>query len=183
MSNRSRHRRTVSRRAVASCAQSAGRPGRFEVTLVKADLDPFTEAVGRVVIAGRRLDAAIGVLTAYALDDQSGRVMPGTLESLLRWWGDYIGRVSDHAARMRHQVAYETALELGRRRDDTINALGRTTVPATAVHGCSSGDSGNQTMTMTTHAVMDLRDLAAAMDAHVDVVRDLAEEVRDSGRI
>ncbi len=150
---------------------------------MQADLDPFTEAVGRVVIAGRRLDGAIGVLTAYALDDRSGRAMPGTLESLLRWWGDYIGRVNDHAARTRHQVAYGRALELGRRRDDTINALGRIVVPAAAVHGRSNGDSDNQGMGMTTHAVMDLRDLAAEMDAHVDVVRDLAEEVRDSGPI
>jgi hypothetical protein len=150
---------------------------------VNADLDPFTEAVGRVVIAGRRLDGAIGVLTAYALDDRSGRVMPGTLESLLRWWGDYISRIDDHAARTRHQVAYDKAVELGRRRDDTINALGRIAVPAAAGHGSSSGDSDNRGIAMTRHAVMDLRDLAAAMDAHVEVVRDLAEEVGDGGRI
>jgi hypothetical protein len=36
---------------------------------------------------------------------------------------------------------------------------------------------------MTRHAVMDLRDLAAVMDAGVELVLDLAEEVRDSRRI
>jgi hypothetical protein len=77
---------------------------------VDAELDPFAEAVGWVVIAGRRLDGAIGVLTAYALEDQSGRVMPGSLESLLRWWGDYIGRVDAQATRMRHQAAYDKAM-------------------------------------------------------------------------
>jgi hypothetical protein len=150
---------------------------------VDTELDPFAEAVGRVVIAGRRLDGAIGVLTAYALEDRSGRVMPGTLESLLRWWGDYIGRVDEQAARMRHQAAYDKAVELGRRRDDTINALGRIAVPAAAANGGSSGDSDNRGITMTKHAVTGLRDLAAEMDAHVERVLDLAEEVRDSGRI
>lgn len=148
---------------------------------VNADLDPFTEAVGRVVIAGRRLDAAIGVLTAYALDDRSGRVMPGTAGSLLRWWGDYIDRVTDHAARRRNQDAYATAMELGRRRDDTVNALSRIAVPVAAGHRRVSADPDNRQAAMTAHAVMDLRDLAAAIDAHADVVLDLAGEVRDSG--
>lgn len=128
---------------------------------MNAVLDPFAEAVGRVVIAGRRLDGAIGVLTAYALGDRSGRVMPGTLESLLRWWGDYIGHVTEPAVRTRHQAAHDTAVELGRRRDDTINALGRIAV--------------------TELAVLELRDLALATDAHVEVVLDLADQVRDSG--
>lgn len=147
-------------------------------------LDPFAEAVGRVVIAGRRLDGAVGVLAAYALDDRSGRVMPGTLESHLRWWGEYIGRVNKQAARTRHHAAYDEALELGRRRDDTINALGRIAVPATvAAHFGVGRDSHNPGIAVTPHAVLDLRDLAAAIDAHVDVVLDLADEVRDSVRI
>lgn len=148
---------------------------------MNADLDPFTEAVGRVVIAGKRLDAAIGVLTAYALDDRSGRVMPGTAGSLLRWWGDYIDSVIDRAARRRHQAAYAEAMELGRRRDDTINALGRIAVPGATDHRGPSDGCDHRRAAMTTHAVMDLRDLAAAIDTHADVVLDLAGEVRDSG--
>ena len=146
---------------------------------VNTDLDPFTEAVGRVVIAGTRLDAAIGVLTAYALDDRSGRVMPGTPESLLRWWGDYIDRVDDDADRRRHQAIFATAVELGRWRADTINALGRIAGPPAAGNHDSTRD--NRQTVMSTHAVLDLRDLAAAINAHVDVVLDLAGEVRDTG--
>jgi hypothetical protein len=157
--------------------------GHFEVTSMDAGLDPFVEAVGRVVIAGRRLDGAIGVLTAYALEDRSGRVVPGTLQSLVRWWGEYICRVDEPAARMRHQVAYDKAVELGRRRDETINALGRITVSAGAADTGSIGDSDNRGITMTRHAVMDLRHLAAVLDAHAVLVLDLAEEVGDRVRI
>jgi hypothetical protein len=149
------------------------------VTFVDADLDPFTEAVGRVVIAGKRLDAAIGVLTAYALDDRSGRVMPGATESLLRWWGDYVDHVEEYATRQRHQAIRATAVELGRWRADTINALGRIAGAGIETNRDSTGDK--RQAAMSTHAVQDLRDLAAAITAHVDVVLDLADEVRDSG--
>lgn len=148
-----------------------------------AALDPFAEAVGQVVIAARRLDGAIGVLTAYALDDRSGRGMPGSMQALLRWWGDYIGRVDDRAVRTRHQMAYDMALELGRRRNDTINALGRIAVPVPAVAHFGTGHDSGPRIAMTQHAVLDLRYLAAAIDAHVAVVLDLADEVRDGARI
>lgn len=146
-----------------------------------ADLDTFTEAVGRVVIAGKRLDAAIGVLTAYALDDRSGRVMPGAAESLLRWWGEYVDHVEDYATRQRHHAIRTTAVELGRWRADTINALGRIAGAAIETNRDSTGN--NSRAAMSTHAVQDLRDLAAAITAHVDVVLDLAEEVRDTGSL
>lgn len=146
-----------------------------------ADLDPFAEAVGRVVIAGTRLDAAIGVLTAYALDDGSGRVMPGTTQSLLRWWRDYIDRIDDDDARRRHQAIFATAVELGRWRADTINALGRIAGPSATGNHHSARD--NRQAVMSTNAVLDLRELAAAINAHIDVVLDLAGEVRDTSSI
>lgn len=148
---------------------------------MNTDLDPFAEAVGRVVIAGTRLDAAIGVLTAYALDDRSGRVMPGAAQSLLRWWGDYIDRIDDDDARRRHQAIFATAVELGRWRADTLSALGRIAGPSATDNHDSTRD--NRQTVMSTHAVLDLRELAAATNAHVDVVLDLAGEVRDTGSI
>jgi len=107
--------------------------------------------------------------------------MPGSAGSLLRCWGDYIDRVIDHAARRRNQEAYARAVELGRQRDDTVNALSRIAVPVAAGHRRPSEDSDNRQAAITAHAVMDLRDLAAAIYAHADVVLDLAGEVRDSG--
>jgi hypothetical protein len=86
-------------------------------------LDPLAEATGQVVIAAGRLDGAVGVLVGYALGDRSGRVMPGSLDALIRWWGDHIDRETDAQTRARHEAARAEAIQRGRERDELIHGL------------------------------------------------------------
>lgn len=55
--------------------------------------------------------------------------MPGRLESLLRSWGDYIGRVDEQAVRMSHQAANEKAvtalIRFRGRRDNPSSMMSR----------------------------------------------------------
>lgn len=86
-------------------------------------MDPLAEASGRVLIAAGRMDGAVGVLVGYALGDRSGRIMPGSLDALIRWWGDHIARQIDMETRSRHRAARNEAVQLGRERDELIHGI------------------------------------------------------------
>jgi hypothetical protein len=142
-------------------------------------LDPYAEAIGRVVIAAGRLDGAVGVLAGYALGDRSGRIMPGSLDALLRWWGDYIDREGDAQTRARHEIARAEAIQLGRERDEMIHDLW---IPAAnqVAHNHHVPARAAE-LALAHRTTSDLRLLASRIDAHADVVVALAAVIVRGG--
>jgi hypothetical protein len=138
-------------------------------------LDPLAEATGRVVIAAGRLEGAVGVLVGYALGDRSGRVMPGSLEALIRWWGDHIDRESDAQARARHEAARAEAIQLGRERDELIH--GFWTAAANQVAQSNRVPTKASELALAQRTISELRQLASRIDAHADAVLALATQI------
>jgi hypothetical protein len=142
-------------------------------------LDPLVEATGRVVIAAGRLDGAIGVLAGYALGDRSGRIMPGSLDALIRLWGDYIVRERDLQTRARHQAARTEAVRLGRARDDLIHSLW---IGANQVVKSNRVPASAAELALAHRTTSDLRRLATRMDAHAATVLALAAQIVNGER-
>jgi hypothetical protein len=138
-------------------------------------LDPLAEAIGRVVIAAGRMDGAVGVLVGYALGDRSGRVMPGSLDALIRWWGDYIDREGDAQTRARHRVARTDAILLDRERDELIHGLW--TRAADHVAQSNRIPSRAAELALAQHTISELRQLADKIDAHAETILALAAEI------
>ncbi len=138
-------------------------------------LDPLAEATGRVVIAAGRLEGAVGVLVGYALGDRSGGVMPGSLEALIRWWGDHIDRESDAQARARHEAARAEAIQLGRERDELIHGLW--TPAANQVAQSNRVPTKATELALAQRTISELRQLASRIDAHADAVLALATQI------
>ena len=142
-------------------------------------LDPLAEATGRVVIAAGRLDGAVGVLVGYALGDRSGRVMPGNLDALIRWWGDYIDREGDAQTRARHQAARDEAIQLGRERDELIHGLWA--AAANQVAQSRRVPTRAAELALAQRTISELRQLADRIDTHADAVLGLAAQIVHGG--
>lgn len=141
-------------------------------------MDPLAEATGRVVIAAGRMDGAVGVLVGYALGDRSGRIMPGSLDALIRWWGDHIDRQPDMETRSRHRAARNEAVQLGRERDELIHGLW--TRAADQVAQSNHIPTRATELALAQHTISELRQLADKIDAHAETILALAAEIMRS---
>jgi hypothetical protein len=138
-------------------------------------MDPLAEATGRVVIAAGRMDGAVGVLVGYALGDRSGRIMPGSLDALIRWWADHIDRETDVETRSRHRAARNEAIQLGLERDELIHGLW--TRAADQVAQSNRIPTRAAELALGQHTISELRQLADKIDAHADTILALAAEI------